>query len=845
MTIVAEACREARGCKARPRTLEDVPDTATLDPRRVPAPSTKAHVMISFANEKTLGDLEWPALLTAIAERCAGASGQRRATELPFAASADDARRALAEVSEAFLTMMAGEPLPLYGLRDVEPSLDRLGAAGVLAPRELVDVGRTLGSARVLRRFTKSREPTLPHLARACATDPTLDRLEDEITGAFDADGTLADHASPRLRELRGEFRTARARMVSRMEELMRQYAHILSDGYWTEREGRYVLPVRTDAHERFPGLVHTTSASGSTLFVEPRVVIPIGNRLKVLEGEVRREEEAIYARLSGLLTDALPSVAAAFDALSHADVRAASAKLARDADLRFVPVLDEPVLELSAARHPLLVLAGVAVVPSDLRVSAGHAVVISGPNAGGKTVSLKTLGLVALMVRAGLPVPADEASRIGLFENVLTDVGDEQSLQKNLSTFSAHVKNLAHVLTEAGRGALVLLDEVATGTDPREGEALAAAVLDSLCRRGAAVVATTHYEGLKTLALGDERFQNASVGFDVASMSPTFRLAFGLPGASSALSVARRFGVPEDVLARAESFLSREDRDFDDIVKQLHDERRALELARSAAEARERQADERATALSLEIERVRARQAEELTNEVAALREQVRKARDELRAAVARVRGSGPNKKVDAHDLALSERAIDEIAAKVALGGELSRGDEGETFAPLTERDVRKGARVYVARLRSEAEIVEVLAGGKLRVAAGPLKLTVGLHEITQPRKAEEPAKPKKTTARTTEQPAHASDEGPVQTSDNTCDLRGMRVAEALSMATQFLDRAVGTRARCVFFVHGQGTGALREALRDDLAESSYVRKVAPGGKGEGGDGVTIAWMR
>ena len=802
--------------------------------------------MTSFANDKTLADLEWPVLLGAIADRCAGAPGKQRARLLPFAPFAQAARLALAEVEEAFRTTLAGEPLPLYALRDIQLALDRLGAAGVLSPLELVDAGKTLASARVLRRFTRSRDAAMPSLARACATDPTLDRVEDEITGAFDPDGTLADHASPRLRELRSEFRTSRARMVSRMEELMRQYAHVLSDAYWTEREGRYVLPVRSDAHERFPGLVHATSASGATLFVEPRIVIPIGNRLKVLEGEVRREEEAIYARLSGLLTDSLPSVTAAFEALGHADVRSASAKLARDLDLRFVELLDEPVLELDAARHPLLVLAGTDVIPSDLRVSAGHAVVVSGPNAGGKTVALKTLGLVALMVRAGLPVPADESSRIGLFEDVLTDVGDEQSLQKNLSTFSAHVQNLAHVLGQAGQGSLVLLDEVATGTDPREGEALAAAVLDSLCRAGAAVVATTHYEGLKTLALGDERFENASVGFDVATMSPTFRLAFGLPGASSALSVAKRFGVPEAVLARAEAFLSREDRDFDEVVKKLHDERRALELARAAAETRENAAKVREDELVREIARVRARQSEELAAEVDALRTQVRKAREELRTALARIRGNNQGKRGDAAELSLSERTIDEIAAKIALGTELDRAGQSpdEHGGPIADADLRKGTRVFVARLRSEADVVEILAGGRLRVAAGPLKLTVGRDEVSLPRRADEPTKAKKPPSRH-DDVASSDDETPMQTVDNTCDLRGMRVSEALAMATQFLDRAVGSRARVVYFLHGQGTGALREALRDDLAESGYVRRHAAGGRGEGGDGVTVAWMR
>jgi DNA mismatch repair protein MutS2 len=801
--------------------------------------------MSAFANVKTLSDLEWPTLLAEIASRCQGAPAKRAALALPFAETTAQARVSLAEVEEIVQLSSTPDRLPLYGLRDAGAILDRLGASGVLGPAELRDTAHTLSTARQLRRFTKARKETMPHLAEALATDSALDVIEDALTDAFDVDGHLADHASPRLRELRVELRTTKARMVSRMEELMRQHAAILSDEFWTDREGRHVLPVRSDAHERFPGLVHGTSASGATLFVEPRVVIPLGNRLKVLEGEVRREEELIYGKLSALLTDRLPSVRQAFAAVTHADLRSAEAKLAHDADLRFVPLADEPILELRAARHPLLALSGVDVVPSDMRVGSGRAVVISGPNAGGKTVVLKTLGLVALMTAAGLPIPVGEGSRVGRFAHVATDVGDEQSLQQNLSTFGAHVQNLATVLNEAGDGALVLLDEVATGTDPREGEALAAAVLDGLCKRGAAVVATTHYEALKTLALGDPRFENASVGFDVATMRPTFELAFGLPGASSALSVARRFGVPEAVLTQAEAFLSVEDRDFDEVVKKLHEERRALSLARSAAETREAQARENEERLAQEITRVRARLAEELWGELTALREQVRKARDEVRGAMTRVRTKRP----EPADLATAERTIEALSSKLALGSEWERTLD-ELIAPPAsespiEKELAKGDRVFVARLRSEAEVVEVLAGGKLRVAAGPLKLTVSRDEVSLPTPPIEAAPPKTKRGGQASSPSSPASPGAVRSAENTCDLRGMRVAEGRAMATQFLDRAASRGLRTVFFLHGQGTGALRDALRDDLRDHRTVQTHRPGDRTEGGDTVTVASLR
>ncbi|HEY5240935.1 MAG TPA: endonuclease MutS2, partial [Polyangiaceae bacterium] len=576
---------------------------------------------------KTRSDLEWDRVLLALAERCAGPLGRELAVALPFAATRDEARAFLAQAAEATGLLELGRTLPVGEVDDVRVAVERARVGGVLAPAELRAVGRLLGAARALRRFLASRRAEVPALYDACSTDPTLDELADEITGSFDPDGTLADGASPRLRELRGEWHAARQRMLSRMEDMMARYEGVLQDRFVTEREGRWVLPVRSDAHERFPGIVHATSSSGSTLFVEPRAVVPMGNRLKVLEADVKREEEAVYARLSALVSDVLPSVDAAARALALADVRAATAKLARDQAMIFPAIVDEPRLDLKRARHLLLALDLPHVVPSDLVLAAERAIVVSGPNAGGKTVALKTMGLAALMVRAGLPVPCGEGSTIGLFDVVLTDVGDDQSLQKNLSTFSAHISNLAEILLETTRGALVLLDELAGGTDPREGEALAAGVLDSLCARGGAVAATTHYEGLKALALADSRFVNASVGFDIATMTPTFQLAMGVPGSSSALAVARRFGMPSTVIERAERFLTREDQNFEVVVKKLHDERAALELARAAAEEREQEARVLRTRLEGELEMARSREKRALGEEARELMDRLRRA--------------------------------------------------------------------------------------------------------------------------------------------------------------------------------------------------------------------------
>ncbi|HEY8076842.1 MAG TPA: endonuclease MutS2, partial [Labilithrix sp.] len=805
--------------------------------------------------DKTRSDLEWDRLLEALGSRCVSEMGRALARELPFAATRAEARRLLDEAREAKELLDVVEPLPVVELGDVSSAIGRVGAAGVLAPNEIRDLGKALAAARSLRRFLVSRRSRVPALHDACSTDPTLDVLADELAAAFDADGTLSDRASPRLRELRSEYAASRQRMLARLEDLMAKYEGILQDRFVTEREGRYVIPVRSDAHERFPGLVHSTSASGATLFVEPRAVIPMGNRLKVLEAEVQREEIAIYTRLSERIGDQLPSVVAAIEALARADVRAAAAKLALDLRLTFPEVTDDARLDLRGARHPLLLLDSTgprgevrfdAVVPSDLAIAARRAVVVSGPNAGGKTVALKTMGLCALLVRAGLPVPCGDGSVVGIFEVVLSDVGDDQSLAKSLSTFSAHVRNLARILDDTQESALVLLDELAGGTDPREGEALAAGMLDSLTARGGAVVVTTHYEGLKALALADDRFQNASMGFDLASMSPTFRLALGVPGSSSALAVARKFGLPGTVIERAEKFLTREDVQFESVVRKLNDERAALEMARANAARREDEADEAKRRLDEELRAVRDRDQRHLTKEAEALLVAVRRAREELREVQQRLRA----KKLDAQDVKQAEKTLDRVAAQVAIGGELEPLTIAQRDVPEASLDLatlKKGIRVYVPRIRGEADVLDVLADGAVRVQAGAMKLTLDAAELRPIEKRREDSEPRRKAAGKAEALRHGDPAGlevALQTSDNTCDLRGLRADDAVSLAVTFLDRSVNENRRVCFLVHGHGTGALKEAVRRELKSSPYVRFYRAGHPGEGGDGVTIAWL-
>ena len=792
---------------------------------------------------KTLRDLEWDRLVAALASRCRGPLHDSLQA-IPLASSLDEARMWMSETQEALVARRNGEPLPLHGIRDVRSALARATKLGVLSGFELAGIRSTLGSARVLRKFLSARKAHFVQLNRRCHLDPTLDGLEEEIGACIEPGGTIADHASPELRRLRTEVAHLRARIVQRLEQMLIEHEAVIQDRFLTLREGRYVIPVRTDAHERLPGIVHGTSSSGATAFIEPRAIVDSQNRLTLAVSEMEREEQRILAQLSDLVRERAPELAAALDALDLADLRDASARLADD--LRAWPpeLTEESCIEATSARHPLLALDGVAVVANDLSLRGGHALVISGPNAGGKTVALKLMGILALMARSGLPLPCAEGARIGYFEEIISDVGDEQSMQMNLSTFSAHVKSMARTLDLAGPRSLVLLDEVATGTDPAEGAALACAIVDSLARRGAAVAVTTHYEALKAMALSDDRFRNASVGFDIERMAPTFAVRMDVPGASSALAVAARFGLDPLVIERAREMLPEQVKNFDALVRKLESEHDAVHRVREALEQEKRLAAEVRERSEVELRKMRERDKQKLTTEGERLLVMIRETRDEVKAARQAMRKS-PS------DLAVLEaaKAAVERAQKLATGdSEIAsalRPDLSQhAGTPLKEAELTIGQRVFIPRLKAEAEIIEGPQKDKVRVAAGAVKLWIDIEEL-RTKKTPRVDDSKRRTKEEAIEPPPASGRG-IRTESNSLDVRGMRVDDAIGMTESFLDRLYGSSERIGYLVHGVGTGALRDGLREFLrAAKRYVIRIRPGDFDEGGDRITVVEIR
>ncbi|MFO0609827.1 MAG: endonuclease MutS2 [Polyangiales bacterium] len=801
---------------------------------------------------KTAHDLEWPALTRHLADRCQSAQGRDRALALMPADTLDEARARMRRADEALRLTQLGEPLPFDALPDVREVLDRLARDADATSHELFALRVMLHTAHALRRYGQARKATHPAVAAALASDPALDRLLGVLDHALDPDGTLADRASADLAAARRKVHELRARLVQRLEEALARYADRLQDRYYTLRDGRYVIPVRADAHLPVPGIVHGSSSSGATLFIEPNAVVALGNQLRVLAADVEREEARVLAELSARARDHVDALGDAHEACVTADVLCATVRLAGELRAVAVEPEAEPVLELRAARHPLIALASERVVANDLAARAGRVLVVSGPNAGGKTVALKTLGLAAMMARAGLPLPVAEGSRVGWFDPVSCDVGDDQSIARNLSTFSAHVTYLGEVLESVRPGALVLLDELASGTDPEEGAALAAAVLESLAAKGAAVAVTTHYELLKTLAVRDDRFQNASVGFDLATMSPTFTVTLGIPGASSALVVAQRYGVPEAVVSRARSLLPEHAGSREDVLRRLQDEERAARMVRAAVEDESRAIAKLRVELEAERNALRAREQARLSKEGAELLQALRAAREELREAEQKMR----RKKAAEAELREAERAIAKVAEAVSVAGPIGRALDAQKGGAPTRRaardeDVTPGARVFVPKLNAVVEVLERAARDQVRVAAGALKLFVALEEIVID-EARPDAPSGGATAPSAEgrrAPAPYDGAGdlvrPLRTESNTCDVRGLRVDDAVGMVDAFLDRVYGAGNTAGFVLHGHGTGALKQSVREHLKQSPYILRARAADPEDGGDAFTVFWLK
>jgi DNA mismatch repair protein MutS2 len=786
-------------------------------------------------------DLEWPELLEVLARRAVSELGGRRLLALEPAPDEAEAQARAALSAQALQLARAGARLPAFDVPDVTRAVERVRRGAVADAGELGHVRRVLAAGLELARFFGEHGEVAPELEQHLAVEPRLARLRDDIQHCIDDDGTVADRASPELSRARRQVAQLRQQVRARLGELIHRYREALQDAYFAERDGRYVLPVRADAPFRVEGMVLGSSASGATLYIEPRELAELGNRLKMAEAEAEHEAARVLSRLSEELGPQVDATLGALEACARADALHAIVDFAETTRAHVLEWGEPGSLALVAMRHPLLAARGVDVVANDLPLGQGRGLVLSGPNAGGKTVALKCLGLAALMQASGLPIPAAPGSRVGFFDTVHSDIGDDQSLARSLSTFSGHIERVRDILSLAGPGVLVLLDELAGGTDPEEGAALAVAVLEELVRRGAAVAVTTHYERLKDLGHESEVIDNAAVGFDFERLEPTFRLKLGTPGASSALAVARRHGLSERVVERARGIIPEISQRREALLHELERQRIELEtLRREALFEKDLQAE-----LRRRLEDERRKQAERERTELSRAGEELSRAVREARAEVLRVR-KGLRDGQGRDDLRQAEKGIDEAARLIALGSELEQRTRAGTSGSKGPLELTVGMRVRLAGMGTVAEVIEAPARGQVRVLAGAMKLSVPVERI-EPltgREARELPQPKKTKAPRRVETPSAAPLAPPKTEDVTLDLRGVRVEEGLSQIDSFIDRLLQRGEFAGYVLHGHGTGAMKSAVRDHLRAHPTVMSSRAAERDEGGDAFTVFWL-
>jgi DNA mismatch repair protein MutS2 len=792
--------------------------------------------------DRTLDELGWPEILSALSSRCRTAAGRRRALALPFLPTAADAREALLRVGEARTLSEAAFALPLGGVGDVDALLDRAGKGGVLEPLALRECAALVRAAARTREAVRSRAAEVPRLW--ALAEPLGERavLADRIERAIEPSGAVSDRASPALADARERGRGLHRALKAQVESLLddADMQRHLRDRYFTIRNERYVLPVLASARSAVPGIVHNASQSGQTLFVEPDAMVELGNELSIANAVALEEEQRILRELSGAIGAEAAALAADVAALADLDVAEASARLASDLDAHapeVVPAADG--FELLSLRHPLLVLQGKKVVASHVRLSPpARALIVSGPNGGGKTVAITAVALSSLMLRAGLPVPAAAGSRLPFFLAVEAAVDERGDLAKDLSTFTAHLAAVREMLADAIPGSLVLVDEIAADTDPREGAALAAAILEALVDRGAVVLVTTHLDELKALALTDPRFANARVGFDAEKLRPTYQVHLGASGSSSAIEVAARVGLPSPVVDRARASLGGQGGALGQALRALEEERAALERARRASDealARTRSAEERARAAE---EAARRAEREAAARMGAALADDIDAAREEVAEVLARLQAQ-PSVKAAAEAQKQLEAWRETVAG--AARSAQAKAEAGPEAVPGGE--VRPGVRVRIVSLGQDGEVVEV-DGETALVRAGPLKTRRPVADLLPLRGKAPDAALGRTRAERLEAAAEKRADAP-RSAERRLDVRGLRVEDLLREVERFLDALYAEgEAECAI-LHGHGTGALKQALRSHLSSSAYVGSFRSGDRHEGGDAVTVVTLR
>ena len=790
--------------------------------------------------EKSIRTLELPVVLEMLASLAVSEAAKEKCRQLLPVCDLEEAARLQEE------TQSARERLGLYGspsfsgVKDVSRALNRADHGGVLNTRELLDVADLLTASRRVSEYDRDRQgekTVLDHLFSALHTNKFL---EDKIHGAILDEETIADSASPELADIRRKMRLAASKGRQILQRIISSpsYAKVLQEALITQRDGRFVVPVKAECKGSIPGLVHDISSSGATLFVEPMGVVQANNELKELQAREEKEIDRILRILSGECAAQMMNILYGYDILVHLDVIFARGQLSYQMNAAKPILARRGGIVLRRARHPLLDQA--KAVPISLELGNSYdTLVITGPNTGGKTVTLKTIGLLTLMAQCGLQIPADDGCRLRVFDRVLADVGDEQSIEQSLSTFSAHMSNTVEILQQADENSLLLFDELGAGTDPVEGAALAIAIIQNGRSKGALIAATTHYAEMKTFAMTTAGVENASCEFDVATLRPTYRLLIGIPGKSNAFAISRRLGLDEEVIAAAKAQMDSESIRFEDVLTQLEEKRQRLEKAQGEADRLWQQSQEdarKARTFREQMEKAKENARSKGENEARRIVRQAQQQVDEIFAELDELR----RKMQQQADF----QAIND--AKVSARKHMNAAQEAlhlreEAPEPETpSRPIVAGDRVELPGVRTAATVVQVNGDGSLVLQAGKMKMTAKPGQVRliegQPQPKKRAAAPKTGPAPTLHLERRASSE---------LDIRGYETLEAESVVENYLDAAVMAKLETVTIIHGKGTGALRKAVHEILRRSKVVKSFRLGRYGEGEAGVTVVELK
>lgn len=785
--------------------------------------------------EKSVNTLELPAILEQLSREAVSDAAKENAKSLSPETDPASVRMRLAETSAAKKMMVISGSPSFSGVRDVRASLSRADMGGVLNIRELMDIAAVLSASRQAKAYAagKGREEKscIDYLFASLQANRYL---EDKITSSIAGEDELSDAASPELASIRRLIRAASARVREALQKIISSpsYAKSLQEPIITTRSERYVVPVKAECKNSVPGLVHDVSASGATVFIEPMAAVKANNELRELRAKEKAEIERILMELSADCAEHAEDISRDFGVLVALDLIFAKAKLSYRME-GMEPALTDKELRLRRARHPLLPFD--AAVPIDMELGRDYdTLVITGPNTGGKTVTLKTIGLLCVMAACGLHIPAADGSAVPVLKEVMADIGDEQSIEQSLSTFSAHMTNIVRILQACGKGSLVLFDELGAGTDPTEGAALAIAIIEYARRRGALIAATTHYAELKVYATTQNGIMNASCEFDVTTLRPTYRLLIGIPGKSNAFAISERLGLPAEVIGEARTHIGTESASFEETIEQLEQIRQSLERDRveaskklAEAEKNRKESANLRIELSMRLDKAGEKARRDAERIIAEARETAEAVFGELDAM--------RDRENDEEDHIRTNEARAELRRRLNEAEEKFSDHSQITPEPKKPgRPAEVGDTVEILSMGVRAQVVSIAKDGVLGLVAGSMNISARQEEVCVVEGA-------------TKRVAAVSAGTPLRSTPVAAelDLRGLETLEAIPVLERYIDSAMMGKLQSLTIIHGKGTGALRQAVRQFLKSNKSVKTFRPGRFGEGEAGVTIVELK